>query len=142
MKKIIKSPSPQPAPLEGWGEGDSVKMKFISLLQFQVIFGLIFLLAFFSPKFLEASPKKKSITQAETKIYTVIEFESTFMNRRKKEILKTLGEPDRKSQVQEKEVWKYNQIVKDMEQVWDQNIMFDFGRVNYIWSDQPTAGKK
>jgi hypothetical protein len=29
-----------------------------------------------------------------------------------------------------------------MEQIWDQNIMFDFGRVNYIWSDQPTAGKK
>ena len=122
--------------------GDSVKMKFISLLQFQVIFGLIFLLAFFAANFLEASPKKNSVTQAETKIYTVIEFESTFMNRRKKEILKTLGEPDRKSQVQEKEVWKYNQIVKDMEQIWDQNIMFDFGRVNYIWSDQPTAGKK
>ena len=117
-------------------------MKSISLLQFQVIFGLIFLLAFFSPKFLEASPKKKSITQAETKIYTVIEFESTFMNRRKEEILKILGEPDSKSQVQEKEVWKYNQIVKDMEQTWDQNIMFDFGRVNYIWSDQHTAGKK
>ena len=117
-------------------------MKFISLLKFQVIFGLIFLLAFFAANFLEASPKKKSVTQAETKIYTVIEFESTFMNRRKKEILKTLGEPDRKSQVQEKEVWKYNQIVKDMEQIWDQNIMFDFGRVNYIWSDQPKAGKK
>ena len=117
-------------------------MKSISLLQFQVIFGLIFLLAFSAPNFLEASPKKNSVTQAETKIYTVIEFESTFMNRRKKEILKTLGEPDSKSQVQEKEVWKYNQIVKDMEQVWDQNIMFDFGRVNYIWSDQHTAGKK
>ena len=117
-------------------------MKSISLLQFQVIFGLIFLLAFFAPNFLEASPKKKSVTQAETKIYTVIEFESTFMNRRKEEILNILGEPDSKSQVQEKEVWKYNQIVKDMEQVWDQNIMFDFGRVNYIWSDQHTAGKK
>ena len=117
-------------------------MKFISLLKFQVIFGLIFLLAFFTPNFLEASPKKNSVTQAEKKIYTVIEFESTFMNRRKEEILKSLGEPDSKSQVQEKEVWKYNQIVKDMEQVWDQNIMFDFGRVNYIWSDQHTAGKK
>ena len=40
-------------------------------------------------------------------------------------------------QVQGKEVWKYNQMVKDKEQIWDQNIMFDFGRVNYIWSDQP-----
>jgi hypothetical protein len=117
-------------------------MKSISLLQFQVIFGLIFLLAFFAPNFLEASPKKNSVTQAETKIYTVIEFESTFMNRRKEEIFNILGEPDSKSQVQEKEVWKYNQIVKDMEQIWDQNIMFDFGRVNYIWSDQPTTGKK
>ena len=117
-------------------------MKSISLLQFQVIFGLIFLLAFFALNFLEASPKKNSVTQVETKIYTVIEFESTFMNRRKEEILKSLGEPDSKSQVQEKEVWKYNQIVKDMEQIWDQSIMFDFGRVNYIWSDQSTAGKK
>ena len=110
-------------------------MKSISLLQFQVIFGLIFLLAFFSPKFLEASPKKKSITQAETKIYTVIEFESTFMNRRKEEILKNLGEPDKKSQVQGREAWKYSQIVKDVGKVWDQNVMFDFGRVNYVWID-------
>ena len=64
------------------------------------------------------------------------------MNRRKKEILKALGEPDKKTQVQGKEVWKYNQMVKDKEQIWDQNIMFDFGRVNYIWSDQPKVKEK
>ena len=114
-------------------------MKFISLLKFQVIFGLIFLLAFFAPNFLEATPKKNAVAQLDAKIYTVIEFESTFMNRRKEEILKTLGEPDGKNQVQEREVWKYNQLVKDKGQIWDQNVMFDFGRVNYIWSDQPKA---
>ncbi|MBC8284814.1 MAG: hypothetical protein H8E32_13440 [Nitrospinae bacterium] len=57
------------------------------------------------------------------------------MNKRKEDVVKALGEPDSKSQVQEKEVWRYNQIVKDVGKVWDQNIMFDFGRVNYIWSD-------
>ncbi len=99
-------------------------------------------LVLFVPQILWAASEETSGAQKETKIYTVIEFESMFMNRRKEEILKTLGEPDSKKQVQEKEVWKYNQIVKDMEQIWDQNIMFDFGRVNYIWSDQPKTGKK
>ena len=78
-------------------------------------------------------------TEQNTKhIYTVIEFESTFMNKRKEDILKALGEPDSKNKTQNKEVWKYNQIVKDVGKLWDQNIMFDFGRVNYIWSDQPS----
>lgn len=112
-------------------------MKSISLLQFQAIYGLIFLLAFFAPNFLEATPKKNSATQlnAAKKLYTVIEFESTFMNRRKEEILKILGEPDKKSQVQGREAWEYSQIVKDVGKVWDQNVMFDFGRVNYVWID-------
>jgi hypothetical protein len=50
-------------------------------------------------------------------------------------VLKTLGEPDKKSQVQGREAWKYSQIVKDVGKVWDQNVMFDFGRVNYVWID-------
>jgi hypothetical protein len=101
--------------------------------------GVLFL--FFVPQALQAGPEKVPSAQAKAsnKIYTVIEFESTFMNRRKEEILKTLGEPDSKNQVQEREVWKYNQLVKDKGQIWDQNVMFDFGRVNYIWSDQPKA---
>jgi len=98
-------------------------------------------LILFVPQILGAASEKTSVVQTETKIYTVIQFESTFMNRRKEEILKTLGEPDKKSQVQGREAWKYNQIVKDIGQIWDQNIMFDFGRVNYIWSDQPSAGE-
>jgi hypothetical protein len=97
-------------------------------------------LVLFVPQISGAASEETSVAQSETKIYTVIEFESMFMNRRKEDVLKVLGEPDSKNQVQEKEVWKYNQIVKDMEQIWDQNIMFDFGRVNYIWSDQPKAG--
>jgi hypothetical protein len=111
-------------------------------MKFQKIF---FTFTFFvslvllEPQVLWAAPGIPSVPQAEKKIYTVIEFESSFMNRRKEEILKTLGEPDSKIQVQGKEVWKYNQMVKDKEQIWDQNIMFDFGRVNYIWSDQPTG---
>ena len=35
-------------------------------------------------------------SQDERKIYTVIEFESTFMNRKKEKVLEVLGEPDRK----------------------------------------------
>jgi hypothetical protein len=110
-------------------------------MKFQKIFFASFVfLVLFVPQILWAASEETSVAQAETKIYTVIEFESTFMNRRKEEILKTLGEPDSKNQVQEREVWKYNQLVKDKGKIWDQNVMFDFGRVNYIWSDQPTAG--
>lgn len=88
----------------------------------------------------EAAPEESAATQIQTskKIYTVIEFESMFMNKRQEEILKILGKPGSKSQVQEKEVWKYNQVVKDKGKIWDQNILFDFGRVNYIWSEQPS----
>jgi hypothetical protein len=112
-------------------------------MKFQKIFFASFVtLVLFFPQILAAASEKASVAQAGTKIYTVIELESTFMNRRKEEILKTLGEPDSKNQVQEREVWKYNQIVKDKGQIWDQNVMFDFGRVNYIWSDQqPKAGE-
>ncbi|MFT4578495.1 MAG: hypothetical protein ACI8PD_000229 [Nitrospinales bacterium] len=92
-------------------------------------------LTLFVPQILGAASEKTSVAQTETKIYTVIEFESTFMNRRKEEVLKALGEPDKKSQVQGREAWKYSQIVKDVGKVWDQNIMFDFGRVNYVWID-------
>lgn len=106
-------------------------------MKFQkIVFASFVLLVLFVPQTLWAGSEETPVAQTEGKIYTVIEFESSYMNRRKEEILKTLGEPDSKIQVQGKEVWKYNQIVKDKEQIWDQNIMFDFGRVNYIWSDQ------
>ena len=77
--------------------------------------------------------------QNEKHIYTVIEFESTFMNRRKEKVLKVLGEPDARSDHKGKEVWKYFKIIKDQEKLWDQNIMFDFGRVNMMWGTRPTA---
>ena len=105
-------------------------------------FAFFVLLVLLVPQIFWAAPEEFSVSQAVKKIYTVIDFESIFMNRRKEEILKALGEPDSKIQVQGKEVWKYNQMVKDKEQIWDQNIMFDFGRVNYIWSDQPKAKEK
>ena len=114
-------------------------------MKFQKIFftfTFFVLLVLLVPQILWAAPAEFPASQAEKKIYTVIDFESTFMNRRKEEILKALGEPDRKIQVQGKEVWKYNQMVKDKEQIWDQNIMFDFDRVNYIWSDQPKLKEK
>ena len=114
-------------------------------MKFQKIFftfTFFVLLVLLVPQILWAESGEFSASQAEKKIYTVIYFESTFMNRRKEEILKALGEPNNKTQVQGKEVWKYNQMVKDKEQIWDQNIMFDFGRVNYIWSDQPKVKEK
>ncbi len=42
----------------------------------------------------------------ERKIYTVIEFESTFMNRKKEKVLEVLGKPDVKWEHRGKEVWK------------------------------------
>lgn len=109
-------------------------MKFQKLF---FIFAFFVLFVLLVPQILRATPGEFSASKTVKKIYTVIDFESIFMNRRKEEILKALGEPDSKIQIQGKEVWKYKQMVKDKEQIWDQNIMFDFGRVNYIWSDQP-----
>jgi hypothetical protein len=114
-------------------------------MKFQKIFftfTFFVLLVLLVPQILWAESGEFSASQAEKKIYTVIDFESTFMNRRKEEVLKALGEPNNKNQVQGKEVWKYKQMVKDKEKIWDQNIMFDFGRVNYIWSDQPKVKEK
>lgn len=75
--------------------------------------------------------------QTERKIYTVIEFESTFMNRKKEKVMKTLGEPDVRWEMNKKEVWTYRKIIKDNGKLWDQNIMFDFGRVNHMWGTKP-----
>ena len=114
-------------------------MKFQKLFFTFAFFVLLVLLV---PQILWSVPIEFYAPQTVKKIYTVIDFESIFMNRRKEEILKALGEPDSKIQIQGKEVWKYNQMVKDKEQIWDQNIMFDFGRVNYIWSDQSKVKEK
>ena len=91
-------------------------MKFQKLF---FIFAFFVLLVLLVSQILWAAPGKFSASQTVKKIYTVIDFESIFMNRRKEEILKSLGEPDSKIQIQGKEVWKYNQMVKDKEQIWD-----------------------
>jgi len=102
------------------------------------ITGFIFcaLLLFSPPAWSDVEEGK---SQDERKIYTVIEFESTFMNRKKERLLEVLGEPDVKWEHRGKEVWKYQQIIKDQEKLWDQNILFDFGRVNMMWGTRPTA---
>ncbi len=71
----------------------------------------------------------------EKHIYTVIEFESTFMNRKKEKVLRVLGEPDLKWEHRGKEVWKYLRVIKDQDKIWNQNILFDFGRVNMMWGE-------
>ncbi len=80
--------------------------------------------------------------QIEKHIYTVIEFESTFMNRKKEKVLKTLGEPDKKWEHRGKEVWTYQRIIIEQDKLWNQNIMFDFGRVNMMWGDPSGDGKQ
>lgn len=80
--------------------------------------------------------------QHEKHIYTVIEFEATFMNRKKEKVLKTLGEPDLRWELNGKEVWKYHQIIKDQGKLWNQNVLFDFGRVNHMWGDSSNEGKQ
>ena len=77
--------------------------------------------------------------QIKKHIYTVIEFESTFMNRTKEKVLETLGEPNTRWEHRGKEVWKYNNIIKDQDKLWDQNFMFDFGRVNMMWATPPAT---
>ena len=76
----------------------------------------------------------------ERKIYTVIEFESTFMNRKKEKVLKVLGEPDLKWEHSGKKIWTYRNIIKDQGKFWDQNLLFDFGRVNRMWPGQAAGG--
>jgi hypothetical protein len=73
----------------------------------------------------------------EKRIYTVIEFESTFMNRKKEKVLELLGEPNLKSDQQGREVWTYKKIIKDQEKLWNQNLLFNFGRVNMMWGSPP-----
>ena len=77
-------------------------------------------------------------SQDERKIYTVIEYESTFMNRKKEKVLEVLGEPDRKWEHSGKKIWTYRHIIKDQGKIWDQNILFNFGRVNQMWGNQAT----
>ena len=73
--------------------------------------------------------------QNEKHIYTVIEFESTFMNRKREKVLKTLGESDVRREHRSKEIWTYNNIIIEQDKIWHQNIMFDFGRVNMMWGE-------
>jgi hypothetical protein len=69
----------------------------------------------------------------ERKIFTIIEFESAFMNRKKEKLLEVLGEPDRKWEHSGKKIWTYHKIIKDQEKFWNQNILFDFSRTNRMW---------
>ena len=80
--------------------------------------------------------------QNEKHIYTVIEFESTFMNRKREKVLKTLGEPDVKREHRGKEIWAYNNIITEQDKIWHQNIMFDFGRVNMMWGESSNEEKQ
>ena len=80
--------------------------------------------------------------QNEKHIYTVIEFESTFMNRKREKVLKTLGEPDVKREHRGKEIWTYNNIIIEQDKIWHQNIMFDFGRVNMMWGESSNEEKQ
>ena len=80
--------------------------------------------------------------QNEKHIYTGIEFESTFMNRKREKVLKTLGEPDDKSEHRGKEVWTFHNIITEQDKIWHQNIMFDFGRVNMMWGESSNEEKE
>jgi hypothetical protein len=79
------------------------------------------------------------VTRSE-KIYSVIEFESTFMNKKKEKVLKILGEPDAQSEHRGKKIWKYNRIIKDQGKLWDQSLLFNFGRVNMMWGNPTGEG--
>ncbi|HIE42583.1 MAG TPA: hypothetical protein EYP95_05080 [Nitrospinaceae bacterium] len=97
------------------------------------IAGFIFcVLLFFSFNAWAAEEIEKK--QDEKKIFTIIEFESTFMNRKKEKLLEVLGEPDRKWEHSGKKIWTYHKIIKDQEKFWDQNILFDFNRINRMWA--------
>ncbi len=80
--------------------------------------------------------------QNEKHIYTVIEFESAFMNRKKEKVLQTLGEPDKRWEHRGKEIWTFNNIIREQDKLWHQSIMFDFGRVNMMWGDPSDEGKQ
>ena len=100
-------------------------------------FLIITLLAF--PIWANAKTGKQ---QNEKNIYTVIEFESSFMNRRKEKILEDLGEPDVRSEHRGKEVWTYQDIIREKGKIWHQSIMFDFGRVNMMWGEPSDKERK
>ena len=94
---------------------------------------------FLSPLWANEEARK---VQNEKNIYTIIEFESTFMNRKREKVLKTLGAPDVKWEHRGKEIWTYNNIIIEQDKIWHQNIMFDFGRVNMMWGESSNAEKE
>ena len=79
--------------------------------------------------------------QSEKNIYTVIEFESTFMNRKRETVLEVLGEPDVKWEHRGKEIWTFHNIITEQDKIWHQSIMFNFGRVNSMWGN-PSGEEK
>jgi hypothetical protein len=107
-------------------------MRSFPVLQVKVI------VFFIATLFLSPAWANDGKAQNEKHIYTVIEFESTFMNRRKEKVLKVLGEPDKKWEHRGKEVWTYHKIITEQDKLWDQNIMFDFGRANMMWGTKPS----
>jgi hypothetical protein len=104
-----------------------------------IVITFIIITLFVSPVWANEEAGK---AQDEKHIYTVIEFESTFMNRKKEKVMKTLGEPDMRWVHRGKEVWTYHKIIKEQDKLWNQNIMFDFGRVNMTWGDLKTPEGK
>ena len=64
------------------------------------------------------------------------------MNRKKEKVLEVLGEPDRKWEHSGKKIWTYRHIIKDQGKIWDQNILFNFGRVNQMWGNRATPKGK
>jgi hypothetical protein len=113
-------------------------MRTFSVLQATVI-PLIIVTLFLYP--LWASEEAEKV-QNEKYIYTVIEFESSFMNRKKEKVLKVLGVPDIRRKHNGKEVWTYQNIIREQGKVWHQNIMFDFGRINMMWGEPSSRGKQ
>jgi hypothetical protein len=57
--------------------------------------------------------EKAEQLQNEKHIYTVIEFEPTFMSRKKEKVLKILSQPDIRRQHNGKEVWKHQNIIRE-----------------------------
>ena len=102
---------------------------------------IVFVSLLFQFGFAVADEGMKSEISRPEKTYSVIEFESTFMNKKKEEVLKILGEPNAQSEHMGKKIWRYNRIIRDQEKLWDQSLLFNFGRVNMMWGN-PTSEAK
>jgi hypothetical protein len=77
-----------------------------------------------------SSPHKKGRTYNPAEIYSMTR------GRTPEEMREMFGEPNKIWESNGKKAWTYRKLVTSKGEIWDQNFLFDFGRVYYDWVEK------